>query len=189
MEYYDLSQIKEHVLEWYRSYLNKSNCMEVTKNEKDILIIDMTFENCIAQLIVNEPGFAPYKHVYFEALALNSKKFLKTGLPDLIYFFYDSVDMTLEEIIEEINLGVQCCKKYIPEDLENRYINKQGVLNAGKSEWSKIIHSDDLKKIDDASLSRSFTCVGTQFQYLIVKNDDITIRVLPSFFDYSRNDF
>ena len=186
---HDLYQIKEYVFEWYRSYQNKSNCMEVIKNEKDVLIIDMTFDNCIAQLIVNEPGFAPYRHVCFEALALNSLKSIETRLPDLIYFFYDSIDLTVGEIVEEINLGVQYCEKYIPEDLENRYINKRGVLNARNSKWSKIIHSSDLKKIDNDSLSKSFTCIGTQFQYLVVKNDDITIRVLPSFFECSRNDF
>jgi len=184
----DLYKIKESVFEWYKSYPNKSNCVEVTKNEEDILIIDMTFENCIAQLIVNEPGFAPYKHVYFEALALNSKKFIETGLPDLIYFFYDSIDMTVNEIIEEINFGVQYCEKYIPEDLENRYISKHGVLNIGNSKLSKVIHSDDLKKIDNDLFSKSFTCVGTQFQYLVIKSDDITIRILPSFFDCDRKD-
>lgn len=97
MQNYSLKQIKEKVLKWSQnnltSLLKNSDFFEVNKNEKDMLVIDLTFKYCLAQILVSDSTFAPYKYVSFEAMTLDSKKALEHGQPELIYFFYDSIGM------------------------------------------------------------------------------------------------
>lgn len=59
MQNYDFNKIKETILEWSKIYLT-SNCdfMEVTKNEKEELIFDLTFKNCLAQIVVCNSDFS-----------------------------------------------------------------------------------------------------------------------------------
>lgn len=74
-------------------------------------IFDLTFKHCLAQLTVSNPIFAPYQYVDFEAMARESEK------PELIYFFYDSKEMTEEEVFHELEVGIQYCSGYIPNQL------------------------------------------------------------------------
>jgi len=187
MQNYNLYQIIEHILKWYKNDINNlvddPNCITLTKNERDILIIDMNFKNCLAQIVVADHGFAPCHYVFFEALALNSKKFVETNQPDLIYFFYDSPDMNITEIIDNLNFGVKYCANYIPEELEKIFMNKQGIVNIENERLSRVIHPDDVKKVNKEVLYGEFTCIGSQFQYIVIKNNKLKIRILPGFFN------
>ena len=41
----------------------------------------------------------------------------------MIYFFYDSEDTTEDEVITELDKGIQYCLNYIPDELRYKYIN------------------------------------------------------------------
>lgn len=183
MQNYDFNKIKEKILEWSQIYTtNNSEFIELTKNEKDGVIFDLTFHNCLAQIVVCDPTFAPYKNVSFEAMTIDSKKSIESGQPELIYFFYDSEGMMEKEVIDELNAGVEYCLNYIPNQLEDIYLGKQGILNIEDEKISRIVHPDDLKKIKKEFLSGKFVCTNIQFQYLVVENNLISIRILPRVF-------
>lgn len=186
MRNYDFTQIREKVLEWGQNFLrNDAGFIEMGKNEKDVLIFNLTFQNCLAQIVVNDVFFAPYKSVSFEAMTLDTKKAIESGQPDLIYFFYDSDDTLVEEVIEELNGGIEYCFNYIPNQLEEMYIGKKGKLNFANEKASKILHPNDINKVEEISCEEVFVCTGVQFQYLVVENNSNSMRILPRIF---RND-
>jgi hypothetical protein len=191
MESYDFSQIKETVLKWYQNDINRllynNDCVELVNNEKDKLIADMTFKNCMAQIAVSNPTFAPYKYVSFEAMTLDSKKAIESGQPELVYFFYDLPDITETEVINELNFGVKFCSSYIPDEILEKYINKQGLIDINLKNLNRSIHPDDWQKVSTESLNGEFTCVDTQFQYLVVENNQTSLRVLPIVFQTMGN--
>lgn len=183
MSTYNFSQIKEKVLEWGWGFLNNNaSFIEMIKNEKNVLIFELTFQNCLAHVVVNDAFFAPYKHVSFEAITLDSDEAIKSGRPELIYFFYDSEDMSVADVVEELNVGVEYCANYIPNQLEGRYIGKRGNLCFENEKFNKIIHPDDLKKIKQISCREIFVCTDVQFQYLVVNNAFGSVRILPRVF-------
>lgn len=51
----------------------------MVKNERDFLIYDLTFLHCLAQIVVHDVSFAPYKCVSFEAMTLDSRKAMESG--------------------------------------------------------------------------------------------------------------
>lgn len=161
---------------------NNVDFIEMVKNEKDALIFDFTFQNCLAQIVVNDVLFAPYKCVSFEAATLDSKKALESGQPDLIYFFYDSDDTLVEDVIEELNAGVEYCSNFTPNQLEEIYIGEKGKLQFENERINKIIHLDDLKKGKQILCGEEFVCTDVQFQYLVVNNNSDSIRILPGAF-------
>lgn len=115
MEKYTFQKIKQDIYEWAQKdilkYFSQFDELELSKNNEDILIFDLTFKHCMAQLTVSNPIFAPYQYVDFEAMAWESEK------PELIYFFYDSKEMTEEEVFHELEVGIQYCSGYIPNQL------------------------------------------------------------------------
>ena len=124
MQYYDYESIKNKIREWYHNCLlehsSASNLFVISKDEKEALIIDMTFEHCLAQLEVADPIFAPYKHVAFLAMTGDSKRALKNDGLELIYFFYDAEDMHESEVIDALNLGVKFSSEYKPDAFGKR---------------------------------------------------------------------
>jgi hypothetical protein len=186
MNKYTFDQIRESVLQWSQSdipnRIASSEYFEITKNEKEVLLIDLTFENCLAQIVVTNPIFAPYQYVSFEAMTLESKRSQETGKPEMIYFFYDSADMLEKEVIEELKFGVKLCSDYIPDRLGETYINKSGVLIIKNENLRHLIHPDDVKKYKKGLSDGDFMCTEIQSQYLVVKNDLISLRVLPQLF-------
>lgn len=112
MATYTLDQIRQHILKWYHlkksEFQNNPTCeLKLVTNEKDMLVIEISFEICFASIIVNEPGFAPYKHIFFQADAFDSKEALQPGGEELIYFFYDCPKMELDEALEGLNYSFE----------------------------------------------------------------------------------
>lgn len=166
-----------------KKYLtNETNFIKLKKNEKEVLIFDLTFKNCLAQIVVSDVFFAPYKNVSFEAMTIDSDKAIKSGQPELVYFFYDSDDTLLEDVIDELNVGVEYCSKYIPNQLNEMYIGKKGKLNFKNEKRNKTIHPDDLEKVKQSFYNKIFVCTDIQFQYLVIDDNASSIRVLPTVF-------
>ena len=113
MGQYTFEKIKRAIFEWSQGDLLKlmaqHDKLEMTKNNDSILLLDFTFNNCLAQLIVSKPYFAPYQFVSFEAMTLDSEKAQETGEPEMVYFFYDSSEMTEETVIKELETGIRYC--------------------------------------------------------------------------------
>lgn len=180
---YNFAQIKEKVLEWGTALLrNDVDFIEMIKNEENVLIFDLTFQNCLAQIVVNDVFFAPYKNISFEAATIDSKKAIESGQPDLIYFFYDSDDIPLEEVIEELDAGIEYCSNYVPNQLEEMYIGKRGKIDFANEKTSKVVHPDDINKVEQIFYREKFVCTNVQCQYLVVENDSDSIRILPRIF-------
>ena len=186
MSNYSFEHIKEIVLKWSQSdifnLLSEADSAEIHNKDEEALLIDLTFEYCLAQIIVSNPFFAPYKHVCFEAMTLESKRAQDIGKPEMVYFFYDSADMLEKEILDEISFGVKLCSEYIPDKLEEKYLNKKGTLTIREEKLYHIMHPDDVKKYDRDWVTGDFVCTYIEFQYLVVKNNFISLRVLPQVF-------
>lgn len=186
MEKYTFEGIKKDIFEWSQKdivkHMTQHDELEVSKNDDDILLLDLTFNNCLAQLIVSKPFFAPYQFVSFEAMTLDSEKAQYTGEPELIYFFYDSSEMTAKMVIAELEMGIQYCSCYIPNQLKKTYFNKRGTLAIEYENLHHIVHPDDIKKIKTKNVRGEFVCKDVEAQYLLVKGNTLVLRVLPKAF-------
>ena len=100
----------------------------------------------------------------------------------MVYFFYDSADMLENEVFNELTFGVKFCSQYIPERLRDMYLNKKGVLIIKKENLCHLIHPDDIKKYDKNLVVGNFICTNIESQYLFVRNEMISLRVLPHAF-------
>lgn len=180
---YSFSQIKSSVFRWYQNvgchYLAERDAGMVSKNAEEILLIDLEFTNCIAQISVSNPSFAPFKFVSFEAI---STALQDLGDLKLTYFFYDSDGMTEQEVLNELSLGVKFCSSFVPNQLENAYLNKPGRLKIPKNQLRHFIHPDDIQKYEDPIIDSQYVCTGIQAQYLLLTNNLLSIRVLPDAF-------
>lgn len=183
---YTFEQIKENVLKWSQSDILKqligAEYMEITKNEENVLLIDLTFEYCLAQIVVSKPIFAPYQYVSFEAMTLESKRAQETGKPEMVCFFYDSADMSDKDVLEELSFSVKLCTEYIPDKLVEMYFNKTGLLTIKTETLHHTIHPNDVEKYDKDLVAGDFICIDIEAQYLLVKNNLISLRVLPEAF-------
>ncbi len=109
-------KIKERVLEWGEAHIrNHADYIEITKKEEDILLFDLTFPNCLGQIVVHNVSFAPYRCLSFEVMTMDTKTAIESGRPELIYFFYDSEDTPIEEMIEKLDEGVKHGMCYLPD--------------------------------------------------------------------------
>lgn len=183
MQHYTFEAIKKSVLKWYQDYdSGGEEYMQLVKNENEIIVIDLSFCNCMAQITVCNNDFGPFNNVSFEAATIDSKKAIESGKPELVYFFYDSKDTTEKNVIDALDVAVKYCLNYTPDLLKNRYISKKGVIQVASEKMSIIIHPDDIKKKEQICFGVEYICVDVQCQYLVVKNDILTFRVLPQFF-------
>mgnify|MGYP000877340869 CR=1 FL=1 len=186
MSNYTFEQIKGKVLKWSQNDIIKqligTEYMEITKNEENLLLIDLTFEYCLAQIVVSKPVFAPFQYVSFEAMTLESKRAQDTGKPEIVCFFYDSADMLDDEVLDELSFCLKLCTEYIPDKLMEMYFNKTGLLKITTDTLHHVIHPNDVEKYNEDLVAGDFNCIDTEAQYLLVKNNLISLRVLPQVF-------
>ncbi|WP_028591348.1 hypothetical protein [Paenibacillus massiliensis] len=186
MSNYTLKQIKETVSRWSKSDKLKqiigADDIEITKNEDEVLLIDLTFEYCLAQIVVSNPTFAPYQYVSFEAMTLDSKIAQETGQPEMVYFFYDSANFSENDVMDELNFGVKLCSEYVPDQLREMYLNKGGLLNLKNANLYHVMHPNDVVKYSEGLVDVEFICTDIESQFLLVKNNLISLRVLPQVF-------
>ena len=183
---YTFKEIKKSVFEWSQKdilkCLSRHDEIVISKNNNEVLLFDLTFDNCIAQLIVSNPYFAPYQFVSFEAMTLDSEKAKNTGKPEMVYFFYDSAIMSKREVLNELGMGIKYCSDYIPDQLIKMYLNKIGILTIEDKNLNYIVHPDDIKKINAEIMKEEFICKDVKAQYLVVKGTTISLNVLPQAF-------
>jgi|GEM_PF-1317005 len=186
MSNYTYEQIKETVLKWSLNDISKQlaedDYIEIIKNEEDVFMIDLSFKYCLARIVVSKPFFAPYQYVSFEAITLESEKAQETGKAEMVYFFYDSAEKSENEVIDELSFGVKICSVYLPDRLSEIYLNKQGLLSIRNENLCHVLHPDDIKKYDKDLITGNFICADIESQYLVVKSNLITLRVLPQVF-------
>lgn len=187
MGQYTFSEIKRRIFVWSQKdilkYMLKQDGIEISRNNDEILLIDFTFENCLAQLLVSTPPFAPYHFVSFEAMTFDSEKAQTTGKPEIVYFFYDSIDMSEKEVINALEIAIKYCSSYIPNYLNKLYINKGGMLAIKSENICYTVHPDDINKVNSEIINSQFICTDVEAQYLVVKKDMLSLRILPQVFN------
>lgn len=156
--------------------------VEISKNEQEILLIDLTFEFCLAQIAVCKPTFAPYQYLSFEAMTLESEGAQISGKSEMVYFFYDTAFMSEDIVLKELNFGIKLCLEYRPDQLQKMYINKKGRLNINYEGLYHVMHPDDVKKYNKALTNNNFMCVDVESQFLVVENKTTKLRVLSEAF-------
>ena len=108
MNDYSYSEIKSHIIEWYKklslNYKNKYK-FYISKNEPNMLIVDFEFPECLAQLTVSNLDYTPYRYIYFESVSLS------TGAQ--IYCFFDDNTAQKESVIKNLNDAFEFCRSYV----------------------------------------------------------------------------
>ncbi len=183
---YTFEKIKNSIFKWSQQnilpYMGQHDEIEVSKNNNDILILDFSFNSCLAQLTVSESHSNPYQFVFFEAATLESERSQSTGKMESIYFFYDTANMTEKIVIDELGIAIEYCSCYVPDQLIRTYLKKRGILKIEYDRLYHIVHPSDIKKIDARNEMGEFICKDICAQYLVVENEIVSLRIRPENF-------
>lgn len=76
----------------------------LSKNNDKVLIFDIEFKNCMAQLSVTDSLYNPYRFIYFESIDFKTSK--------QIYCFYDNNEMVKCDVIKALDKAIEYCLKY-----------------------------------------------------------------------------
>ena len=113
-------EARKTVAKWLNSDLdrfkNNNISVEILKDNKHCLRVELNFGEVLAEIIVEEPGFAPYRFVSFQAGDIIN------GVPEMVHFWYDEENTTNEEIIENLNKAVDIVLAYNKSLIENDII-------------------------------------------------------------------
>lgn len=97
-------EVREAISKWVKGnnekFKNKNILLEILKDDDNCLRVELNFGELLAEILVEEPDFAPYRYVSFQAVGIVN------GVPDLLYFWYDEEGMRIEEIIEKLSDAV-----------------------------------------------------------------------------------
>lgn len=77
-----------------------------TLNNQDYYKVNIEFDNCIGEVIVNRPNFAPYRYVKIEILSSIRDDF------EYVFVWYDCDENSVEEILSHIREGLEIASKY-----------------------------------------------------------------------------
>ncbi len=122
MNNYSYSEIKTCIIKWYKELLlnfEDKYKFFISKNKKDVLIIDFEFPECLAQLTVNNSDYLPYKYVYFESLSLNTGR--------QIYCFFDDETTRKRDVITSLNNAFKFCEMYSTNKVESYSCDKKNL--------------------------------------------------------------
>ena len=72
----------------------------------------------------------------------------------------------------------------VPDTLRELYLNKYGTIRFGKKESCKMVHPNDISKIEKVISYEKYICIDTLAQYLVLNSNELIIRVLPEIFYY-----
>ena len=73
---------------------------ELTMNDDNGFRAIVNFSNCIGEIIVNQPAFAPYRYFQIEILSYDSKNFNR------VYYWGDTQKSTINDIIKHLQEGL-----------------------------------------------------------------------------------
>jgi hypothetical protein len=102
--------IKQAIIDWAYSSLFqdceiKTAVFEEEKSDERYRLA-LRFKNCIAEILVDKPYFAPYRYVSFQVYAVVNEKL------DLAYYWYDQDGDQIDTILEQIGIGIQFSRYY-----------------------------------------------------------------------------
>ena len=80
--------------------------IEILVNKELVYRVILELENCMAQVIVEEPQCAPYKNVALEVVGMED------GRVNDIYSWYDKGDENISEILFQLDKGIKFAFNY-----------------------------------------------------------------------------
>lgn len=102
--------VKEIVTQWIKDnegkFKSQNIMIEVVENNAERLFVIFNFGECMAEIIVGENDFAPYRFVAFEAVSLEN------GVLTILYSWYDKEGDTIEEIITNLDKAIDVTLEY-----------------------------------------------------------------------------
>lgn len=101
--------IKEAVCKWVNELEKRYPAglsIEHIKNEPDVYMAFIYLKNCGAQVIVNEPLWAPYRYVCFEVVSILGE----TVHP--VFTWHDCGEDDMTDIIEALDCGISFAINY-----------------------------------------------------------------------------
>lgn len=134
------------------------------------------FDNCIMGISFGELDWGPYYITSIEIRTLNEKVPATHKSEDLVYFFYDSRENTLEDIENALDEAYQYGSAY-DDSILNLRINDECMLTEN---WKLGIHPDDESYTGRADII-VYKCVGTFAQYYILYDGVAEFRVLGKY--------
>lgn len=103
-------EVRGAISKWLKDnnekFKNKNILLEVLKDDENCLRVELNFGELLAEILVEEPDFAPYRYVSFQAVGIVN------GVPDLMYFWYDEEKTSVEDIIENLTKAIDVVFEY-----------------------------------------------------------------------------
>lgn len=101
--------IREAVCAWVEDVEKKyagEFRVERIQNKTDIFLVYFFLKECAAQVIVNDPEWAPYRYVGFEVFSIPGEK------AKLVFSWYDSDEDDVDRIIQQLRAGMEYAVSY-----------------------------------------------------------------------------
>lgn len=134
------------------------------------------FDNCIMGISFGELDWGPYYMTSIEMRTWSEKVPATHKSEDLVYFFYDSRENTLEDIENALSEAYQYGSAYADSMLDLR-INDECTLTEN---WKLGIHPDDESYTGRVGI-KAYKCVGTFAQYYTLYDGVAEFRVLGKY--------
>lgn len=100
------SEIKSLVVDWYeenQTYFKKHAVeTEVLRDEKDGFVVSFETDKAMAELVVEQASFTPYRFVSFEIATIEDDK------ANISYSWYDSYETSNSKIKRMLKKGTNC---------------------------------------------------------------------------------
>jgi hypothetical protein len=100
--------IREAISFWLKDNTGKLNSagvsIEILSDDMNCFRVELNFGGILAEILVEEPDFAPYRHVSFQAVGITNDG------PELLHYWYDEKNMGVDEIIENLVVAIDVCK-------------------------------------------------------------------------------
>jgi hypothetical protein len=100
-------EVREEIYKWLkcsREKFEKNNIsIEVLKDNDICLRVELNFGEILAEILVEEPDFAHYRYVFFQAMGMVN------GVPNLVHFWCDNEESTIGEILNNLDTAIKIC--------------------------------------------------------------------------------
>ena len=77
-------------------------CFKITENDLNIFRVIFETKNCMGEIMVNRPDFAPYRFVKIEIWSIIQNSFVP------IFSWFDTEDDNCEYILTQLERGLKC---------------------------------------------------------------------------------
>ena len=116
------TQVKIAITQWLKNngenFENKNVSIAILQDDEICLRVEFRFEKCLAEAIVTEPDFAPYRFVEFDAFSLHEEMSGEAwfgkykAVPKRVHYWCDEKANNIEEIIENLNKAIDIVWEY-----------------------------------------------------------------------------